>query len=83
MGQDAPPEDFNIIHPDPYAEYGYPHHVWTRLRADPTRLPACYPYPAILSTLRSRGRPGSRDRRAGRRGDEHRRWEPVARGSRP
>jgi cytochrome P450 len=30
----APPEDFNIIHPDGYAEYGYPHHVWTRLRAE-------------------------------------------------
>ena len=30
----TPPEDFNIIHPDAYAEYGYPHHVWTRLRAE-------------------------------------------------
>ncbi len=30
----APPDDFNIIHPDGYAEWGYPHHVWTRLRAE-------------------------------------------------
>ena len=30
----APPEDFNIIHPDGYAKWGYPHHVWTRLRAE-------------------------------------------------
>jgi len=28
------PADFNIIHPDGYAQYGYPHHVWTRLRAE-------------------------------------------------
>ncbi len=30
----TPPDDFNIIHPDGYAEWGYPHHVWTRLRAE-------------------------------------------------
>ena len=30
----APPDDFNIIHPDGYAEWGYPHHVWTRLRRE-------------------------------------------------
>jgi hypothetical protein len=30
----TPPDDFNIIHPDGYVEYGYPHHVWTRLRAE-------------------------------------------------
>jgi hypothetical protein len=30
----APPDDFNIIHPDGYAEWGYPHHVWTKLRAE-------------------------------------------------
>ena len=34
MGQDAAPEDFNIIHPDDYQQHGYPHHVWTRLRAE-------------------------------------------------
>ena len=27
-------ESFNIIHPDDYAAYGYPHHVWTRLRRE-------------------------------------------------
>lgn len=26
--------DFNIVHPDDYAEHGYPHDVWTRLRRD-------------------------------------------------
>ena len=30
----TPPDDFNIIHPDGYAQWGYPHHVWTRLRAE-------------------------------------------------
>jgi cytochrome P450 len=30
----AEPSDFNIIHPDDYARYGYPHHVWTRLRRE-------------------------------------------------
>ena len=30
----TPPEDFNIIHPDGYAQYGYPHHIWSRLRAE-------------------------------------------------
>jgi cytochrome P450 len=30
----TPPEDFNIIHPDGYVEWGYPHHVWTRLRRE-------------------------------------------------
>jgi cytochrome P450 len=30
----TPPDDFNIIHPDGYAEWGYPHHVWTRLRKE-------------------------------------------------
>ena len=28
------PDDFNIILPDDYAKYGYPHPVWTRLRAE-------------------------------------------------
>ena len=27
-------QDFNIIDPDDYAAYGYPHHVWTRLRKE-------------------------------------------------
>jgi cytochrome P450 len=30
----TPPDDFNIIHPDGYAQWGYPHHVWTRLRRE-------------------------------------------------
>ncbi len=30
----TPPDDFNIIHPDGYVRWGYPHHVWTRLRAE-------------------------------------------------
>jgi cholest-4-en-3-one 26-monooxygenase len=28
------PEDFRLIHPEDYAAHGYPHHVWSRLRAD-------------------------------------------------
>ncbi len=28
------PEDFRLIHPEDYAQHGYPHHVWTRLRAE-------------------------------------------------
>ena len=27
------PDDFRLIHPEDYAAYGYPHHVWTQLRA--------------------------------------------------
>lgn len=30
----TPPDDFNIIHPDGYAQWGYPHHVWARLRRE-------------------------------------------------
>ena len=30
----TPKQDFNIIDPDDYAAYGYPHHVWTRLRKE-------------------------------------------------
>jgi cytochrome P450 len=26
--------DFNIVHPDAYAEHGYPHDIWTRLRRE-------------------------------------------------
>ncbi len=26
--------DFNIVHPDDYAAHGYPHDIWTRLRAE-------------------------------------------------
>ncbi len=26
--------DFNIVHPDEYAEHGYPHDIWTRLRRE-------------------------------------------------
>ena len=28
------PEDFRLVHQEDYAAYGYPHHVWTRLRAE-------------------------------------------------
>ena len=28
------PEGFNIIHPDDYASHGYPHDIWTRMRAE-------------------------------------------------
>ncbi len=35
----TPPDDFNIIHPDGYARWGYPHHVWTRLRRED---PVCW-----------------------------------------
>ncbi|MGH0032263.1 MAG: cytochrome P450, partial [Myxococcota bacterium] len=28
------PSDFNPVHPDHYAEHGYPHDFWTRLRAE-------------------------------------------------
>ncbi len=32
-------ETFNIVHPDHYAELGYPHEIWTRLRReDPVHL---------------------------------------------
>ena len=27
-------EDFNIVHPDHYADRGYPHEIWTRLRRE-------------------------------------------------
>ena len=27
-------ENFNIVHPDDYAAFGYPHEIWTRLRAN-------------------------------------------------
>jgi cytochrome P450 len=27
-------EDFNLVHPDDYAERGYPHPIWTRLRRE-------------------------------------------------
>lgn len=30
----SPPEDFRLVHQEDYAAYGYPHHVWTRLRAE-------------------------------------------------
>ncbi|HEB88100.1 MAG TPA: cytochrome P450 [Deltaproteobacteria bacterium] len=26
--------DFRLVHPEDYAAFGYPHHVWTRLRAE-------------------------------------------------
>ncbi len=28
------PADFNLVHPDHYAEHGYPHEIWTRLRRE-------------------------------------------------
>lgn len=28
------PADFNLVHPDHYAEHGYPHDIWTRLRRE-------------------------------------------------
>ena len=28
------PEDFRLVHPEDYAAYGYPHQIWTRLRAE-------------------------------------------------
>jgi len=28
------PPDFHLIHPDHYAEHGYPHEIWTRLRRE-------------------------------------------------
>ena len=28
------PDAFNIVHPEHYAAHGYPHEVWTRLRAE-------------------------------------------------
>jgi cholest-4-en-3-one 26-monooxygenase len=35
MANDVPsPADFNLVHPDHYANYGYPHDVWTRLRRE-------------------------------------------------
>ena len=35
MAKDSPsPTDFNLVHPDHYAEFGYPHDVWTRLRSE-------------------------------------------------
>jgi len=35
MSSDAvAPPDFNLVHPDHYAEYGYPHDIWTRLRKE-------------------------------------------------
>jgi cholest-4-en-3-one 26-monooxygenase len=34
MAQDSKYSDFNIIHPDGYAESGYPHELWTRMRAE-------------------------------------------------
>jgi len=34
MSVDVNDFDLNIIHPDTYAEHGYPHDVWTRLRAE-------------------------------------------------
>ncbi len=29
----AHPEDFRLVHPEDYAAHGYPHELWTRLRA--------------------------------------------------
>jgi cytochrome P450 len=29
-----PIEQFNLVHPDDYAEHGYPHDIWTRLRRE-------------------------------------------------
>jgi hypothetical protein len=35
MASGAPvPEHFNLVHPDHYAEWGYPHEIWTRLRRE-------------------------------------------------
>ncbi len=35
MSSDAvAPPDFNLVHPDHYAKYGYPHDIWTRLRKE-------------------------------------------------
>jgi cytochrome P450 len=28
------PEDFRLVHPEDYAAHGYPHRIWTRLRAE-------------------------------------------------
>ena len=28
------PEDFRLVHPEDYAAHGYPHAIWTRLRAE-------------------------------------------------
>jgi cholest-4-en-3-one 26-monooxygenase len=28
------PDKFNIVHPDHYAAHGYPHDIWTRMRAE-------------------------------------------------
>jgi cytochrome P450 len=28
------PEDFRLVHPDDYAAHGYPHSIWSRLRAE-------------------------------------------------
>ena len=28
------PEDFRLVHPEDYAAHGYPHPIWTRLRAE-------------------------------------------------
>jgi hypothetical protein len=45
------PADFNPVHPDDYANYGYPHDMWTQLRReDPvhwTTQPEGIPYWAI------------------------------------
>ena len=30
----ASPDHFNVVHPDHYAEYGYPHDIWTRWRSE-------------------------------------------------
>jgi cholest-4-en-3-one 26-monooxygenase len=30
----SPPEDFRLVHQEDYAAFGYPHHIWTRLRAE-------------------------------------------------
>ncbi|MED5261717.1 MAG: cytochrome P450 [Myxococcota bacterium] len=35
MSSGAPAyEDFNLVHPEHYAQYGYPHEIWTRLRRE-------------------------------------------------
>ncbi|MFP6564630.1 MAG: cytochrome P450 [Myxococcota bacterium] len=34
MSAATSPDDFNIVHPGHYAEHGYPHDIWTRLRAE-------------------------------------------------
>ena len=28
------PEDFRLVHPEDYAQHGYPHQIWARLRAE-------------------------------------------------